>query len=189
MTAYNRNELLVTASCCDQCLFGPRAIVDDRRRALRALGLEVVEEKRLEALGFDQRVPCESAAILEYAGARWAVEPTDIHNALDLWAEPWMDHAWKALRKAPEFRTKGIARRQPSRAPFLAAGFMRALVRAAAEDPMLIQALATTKTLTTVGGRGEAMAAMLKARGIWTALNVHADPIAWERALALVGEL
>lgn len=154
--------------------------------ALRALGLEVVQEKRLEALGFDQRVPRESAAILEYSGARWAVEPTAISNALDLWAEPWMDDAWKALRKVPEFRTKGAARLQPSRAPMLAAGFMRALVHAAAEDPMLIQALATTKTLVAVGGRAEAMVSMLKARGVWAPRGTVVDEVAWERALATV---
>ena len=32
-TPCNREELLVTSGCCDQCLFGPRAIVDARRRA------------------------------------------------------------------------------------------------------------------------------------------------------------
>ena len=162
---------------------------EDIADALRALGLDVIQESRLEDLGLDQRVPKESAAALEYAGARWAVEPTAISNTLDIWAEPWMNDALKAVRKHPAFRTGGVAKKNPVDAPLMVGALLRALVQAAAEDPMLIQALVTVKTLTAVGSRGETMALMLIARGVWHPRQISADTAAWARALAAAGEL
>lgn len=161
---------------------------DDVAEALRDLGLVAVADERLEALGLDQHGRREAATVLEYAGARWAIEPTYGTRALDLWAEPWMDDALKAIRKHPQMRSKGAAQKNPEHAPMMVGALLRSLVQAAAEDPMLITALGTVKTLTAVGSRGETMALMLIARGVWHPRKVSADLIAWERALAAAGE-